>query len=591
MTNRSSPGTPEVDAITLEIFSNRLLSVAEEMGAVLIRTAYSTNIKERRDCSTAVFDAKGQMIAQAEQIPMHLGSLLGSVEAVLRKYPEAELHSGDMFIANDPYSGGGTHLPDITVVSPVFADGTLVGFVANIAHHADVGGKVPGSTSGDAVSIFQEGIRLPLIRLCERGTVVQDVIEFIALNSRTPAEREGDLAAQIAANRVGMRRLGEVVGRYGVSTYSRNAGALLDYAATMMRASIAKLPSGTYSFTDYLDDDGITVGQPVPIRVTVSIEGDTATVDFAGSSPQVSGPVNVPMNGTLATVFYCFKALVGPGIPSNHGIYRALRVVAPEGSIVNCKPPAPVGERIDTCQRIADTFFGAMAGAAPQRVIAASNSSVTTATFSGTHPKTGSFYVYLETIAGGQGAHAHGDGLSGVQVHMTNTSNLAVEALEREYPLLVERYAFRIDSGGAGRHRGGLGIQRDICALHNDVTFSGLADRQVIEPWGISEGLAGATGQYLLRRTDGTEEVLSSKVSNVRLMEEDVVSVRTPGSGGYGLPLERDPDAVLRDVAEGKVSLDAAFDVYGVVLTDDHSGFDREQTEQERTSRRSTVQT
>jgi N-methylhydantoinase B len=591
MTIRSGSETTEVDAITLEILSNRLLSVAEEMGAVLIRTAYSTNIKERRDCSTAVFDVEGQMIAQAEQIPMHLGSLLGSVEAVLRKYPLAELHSGDMFIANDPYSGGGTHLPDISVVSPVFADGSLVGFVANIAHHADVGGKVPGSTSGDAVSIFQEGIRLPLIRLCDRGTVVQDVIEFVALNSRTPAEREGDLAAQIAANRVGARRLGEVVGRYGVPTYSRNAGALLDYAATMMRASIAKLPSGVYSFTDYLDDDGIRVGTPVPIQVTITIEGDTAIVDFVGSSPQVSGPINVPMNGTLATIFYCFKALVGPTIPSNHGIYRALRVVAPDGSIVNCKPPAPVGERIDTCQRIADAFFGAMAAAAPERVIAASNSSVTTATFSGTHPKTGSFYVYLETIAGGQGAHAHGDGLSGVQVHMTNTSNLAVEALEREYPLLVERYAFRIDSGGAGRHRGGLGIQRDICALHDDVIFSGLADRQVIEPWGISDGLAGATGKYLLQRTDGSEEFLSSKVSNVRLMAEDVVSVRTPGSGGYGLPLERDPEVVLRDVLEGKVSPGAAFDVYGVVLTDDHSGVDQEMTDQERISRRSTMQT
>ncbi len=583
--------TSQVDAITLEILSNRLLSVAEEMGAVLIRTAYSTNIKERRDCSTAVFDAEGQMIAQAEQIPMHLGSLLGSVEAVLKKYPGADLHPGDVFIANDPYSGGGTHLPDITVVSPVYADETLVGFVANIAHHADVGGKVPGSTSGDAVSIFQEGIRLPLVRLCERGNVIQDVIDFIALNSRTPAEREGDLAAQIAANRVGARRLAEVVTRYGVPTYTHNLGALLDYAATMMRASIAKLPSGAYTFTDYLDDDGIHVGQPVPIKVTVTIEGDAAVVDFAGSSPQVSGPINVPINGTLATIFYCFKALVGPTIPSNHGIYRALRVIAPERSIVNCAAPAPVGERIDTCQRIADAFFGAMAAAAPERVLAASNSSVTTATFSGIHPKTDNFYVYLETVAGGQGAHAHGDGLSGVQVHMTNTSNLAVEALEREYPLLVERYAFRTNSGGAGLYRGGLGIQRDVCALHDNVTFSGLADRQVIEPWGINGGLAGATGQYLLQRVDGSGEVLSSKVSNVRLMAEDVVSVRTPGSGGYGSPLERDPQSVLRDVVEGKVSLDAALDVYGVVLTADRSGIDKERTRQKREAKRSGAQT
>jgi N-methylhydantoinase B len=233
----------------------------------------------------------------------------------------------------------------------------------------------------------------------------------------------------------------------------------------MMRAGISKLPNGRYTFTDYLDDDGINLGKPVPITVTVIIEGDTARVDFEGSSPQVSGPINVPLNGTLATVFYCFKALVGPDIPSNHGIYRALSVVAPEGSIVNCRPPAPVGERIDTCQRVADAIFGAMAAAVPDRVLAASNSSVTTATFSGVHPQTKTFYVYLETVAGGSGAHAKGDGLSGVQVHMTNTSNLAVEALEREYPLLVERYAFRTDSGGAAKYRGGLGIQRDIRVL------------------------------------------------------------------------------------------------------------------------------
>lgn len=586
-TNKSAEIRPSavVDAVTLEILSNRLLSVAEEMGAVLIRTAYSTNIKERRDCSTAVFDAAGRMIAQAEQIPMHLGSLLGSVEATLDKYPLESLHPGDMFIANDPYSGGGTHLPDIAVVTPVFVDNTVVGFVASIAHHADVGGKVPGSTSGDAVSIFQEGIRIPLIKLCDRGELIKDIVGFIALNSRTPKEREGDLAAQIAANRVGARRLSEVVARYGIQQYEIVLAALLDYAEAMMRAGITRLKPGRYTFTDYLDDDGINLGQPVPIRVTVTIEDNAAIVDFDGSSPQVAGPINVPLNGTLATVFYCFKALVGPDIPSNHGIYRALSVIAPERSIVNCEPPAPVGERIDTCQRIADAFFGAMAPAAPERVLAASNSSVTTATFSGTHPRTGDFYVYLETIAGGSGAHSRGDGLSGVQVHMTNTSNLAVEALEREYPLLVDRYQFRTDSGGAGRYRGGLGIQRDIRALHDGVTFSGLADRQKIAPWGINGGLAGMTGRYLLWRNTGTEEQLSSKASDIILKAEDVVSVQTPGSGGYGSPLEREPWAVLRDVVEGKVSKAAARQTYGVVLTDDLTAVDEEKTQRERSFR------
>ena len=575
--------TLSFNAAALEILSNRLLSVAEEMGAVLIRTAYSTNIKERRDCSTAVFDAHGQMIAQAELIPMHLGSLLGAVEAVLTKY--SDMQPGDMFITNDPYSGGGTHLPDIAIVAPVFIEDTLVGFTANIAHHADVGGKVPGSTSGDATSIFQEGIRIPLARICTANQLNQDVVDFVLLNSRTPAERDGDLGAQIAANRTGVRRLVSVVSRYGIKTYFKGVAMLIDYAEKLLRANIAKLPSGTYSFTDYLDDDGIHLGVPVPITMTVTIDGDQAIVDFTGSSPQVSGPINVPLNGTLATVFYCFKALVGSDIPSNHGIYRALSVVAPENSIVNCSPPAPVGERIDTCQRIADTFFGAMFAAAPDRVIAASNSSVTTATFSGIHPDTGDFYVYLETIGGGMGAHAQGDGLSGVQVHMTNTSNLAIEALEREYPLLVERYCLIVDSGGAGQYRGGLGIQRDIRALHDGVVFSGLADRQQNPPWGLADGREGATGEYLLQPVDGSSQILSSKVSNVQLRAEDMLSVRTPGAGGYGSPLNREPRQVMRDLIEGKISPRSAVEDYRVVLTDT-GAVDIDKMESQRSGRR-----
>jgi N-methylhydantoinase B len=575
-----------IDPVTLEVLSNRLLAVTEEISAALIRTAYSTNIKERRDCSTAVFNASGQMIAQAEQIPMHLGSLLGVVEATLKKYPAGALRPGDMFVTNDPYSGGGTHLPDITMVAPAFAEGQLIGFVANIAHHADVGGKVPGSTSGDATSIFQEGLRIPLVPICRDGELVRDAMDFVTLNSRTPAEREGDLAAQIAANRVGVRRLVEVVVHYGIARYNQAVAALLDYAEAMMRSSIKMLPSGVYTFTDYLDDDGIHLGVPVPISMKVTISGDEAEVDFTGSSPQVAGPINVTLNGTWSTIFYCFKALVGPTIPSNYGIYRAMRLVAPESSIVNCRPPAPVGERIDTCQRIADTFFGAMATAAPERVIAASNSSVTTATFSGIRPETTDFFVYLETVAGGSGAHSKGDGLSGVQVHMTNTSNLPIEALEREYPLLVERYALRTDSGGGGRYRGGLGIQRDIRALQDGVTFSGLADRQRMAPWGLDGALAGAVGQYVLQRADGTEQVLRSKVSNVELQVEDLISVRTPGAGGYGNPLTRDPQAVLYDVIEGKVSARAAFELYGVVLNDLATAVDANKTRQERTARR-----
>lgn len=568
-----------VDPVTVEIIGNLLLSVAEEMGATLVKTAVSTNIKERKDCSTAVFDARGKMVAQAEHIPMHLGSMLGIVEEILKKYPLADILPGDMFIANDPYAGGGTHLPDITTAAPVFAEGRLVGFVANLAHHADVGGKVPGSTSGDANSVFQEGLRIPLVRICRAGEFLQETADFILVNSRTPNDRVGDLGAQVAANQVGVRRMEEIVAKYGADRFEECTEALLDYAEALMRAGVRTLPDGTYSFEDFLDDDGINLGKPVPIKVSVTIKDDVAHLDFAGTSGQVAGPLNVTMNGLLATVFYCFKALVGPDIPSNHGIYRALQVTAPLGSIVNCTPPAPVGQRIDTCQRVADVIFGAMAKAAPERVIAACNSTVTTATFSGVNPRNDQFYVYLETIAGGSGAHSRADGLSGVQVHMTNTSNLPVEALEREYPLLVERYQFRTDSGGAGIYRGGLGIQRDIRVLHENCTFSGLADRQMLSPWGLEGGGDGLPGEFIVMRQGEEPFKVSSKVSGVAMAKEDLLRVQTPGAGGYGNPFKRNPEAVLRDVLEGKVTREAAERQYGVVLTADATGVDNLGTE------------
>jgi N-methylhydantoinase B len=572
MKNKDIDKSPRaIDAVTLEILGNRLLSVSEEMGAALIRTAYSTNIKERRDCSTAIFNAEGHMIAQAEHIPMHLGSLLGAVSSVLDKYQHENIKPGDMFITNDPYYGGGTHLPDITLVSPVFNNNHLIGFVANIAHHSDVGGKVPGSTSGDATSIYQEGTRIPLVRVCRGGKILTDIIDFITLNSRTPTEREGDLAAQISANDVGVRRLSEVVDYYGHEKFSNAVLALLDYSEDLMRTGITELPEGKFEFEDFLDDDGITLGEPVPIRVKIAITGDCVIVDFNGSSPQVDGPVNVPFNATLATVFYCFKAIAGINIPSNTGTYRALKVRAPKGTIVNCLPPAAVGERVDACQRIADVIFGAMAKAVPNRVVAASNSSVTTATFSGYHPDTNGFYVYLEAIAGGQGAHSSGDGLSGVQVHMTNTSNLPIEALEREYPLLVERYTLRIDSGGAGEYRGGLGIRRDIRALHEGVTFSSLADRQRIPPWGLDGGHAGAPGEFILIRKDGDASRVGAKASNIKLNEGDLISVRTPGAGGFGDPYRRKLESVQIDIAEGSVSAEAAQSLYGVAFFPDGS--------------------
>jgi N-methylhydantoinase B len=554
-----------VDPVTVEIVRNLLLSIAEEMGVGLIKSAYSTNIKERRDISTAVFDPEGNMVAQAEHVPMHLGSLLGIITEIYKNYASDTIRPGDMFIGNDPYSGGGTHLPDITIAAPVYIDGTLVGWVANIAHHSDVGGKVPGSTSGDAVSIFQEGIKIPLIKVCEENRVREDIISFIMVNSRIPKERYGDLQAQIAANRIGLRRIAEAYARYGGHLID-SMHELQDYAERRLRAGIAKLPDGEYSFVDYMDDAGTACPDPIPIRLKVKIEKDSMEFDFKGTSPQVGGPINVTYNGLLATVFYSLKALIDPEIPSNAGIYRALKVVADPGLIINAQNPAAVGERVDTCMRVADVIFGALAPAVPERAIAGCNSSCTTAVFSSSDPHNKDhFYVYLETIAGGSGAGKHADGQNGIQVHLTNTSNLPVEALEMEFPLVVVRqYSLIKDSGGAGQYRGGQGICREYEARFDNIAYTGLGDRQLFPPWGLEGGGEGAGGACYLTRADGSTEKLPSKCTDIILNKGDRVSVYTPGAGGYGKPSARDPEAVLADVIEGKVSVEKAKELYGV---------------------------
>lgn len=559
-----------VDAVTIEIVGNLLLSIAEEMGHALIRSAYSTNIKERRDISTAVFDPEGNMVSQAEHVAMHLGSLLGIVHEVYKKFEISEIHEGDMFIGNDPYNGGGTHLPDITLVAPAFVEGKLVGWVANLAHHSDVGGKVPGSTSGDAISIFQEGLKIPIVRIMKEGTLEKDIVNFIATNSRLPKERHGDLQAQVATNTVGIKRLKEAYRRYG-DLLIESMHELQNYAERKLKAGIKDLKDGIYTFTDYMDDAGVASKNPIPIRVRIEIKDDTMTLNFAGTNPQVNGPINVTYNGLLATVFYSLKALINPDIPSNAGIYRAFTIECEEGLIINAKNPAPVGARIDTCQRVVDTIFGALAPAVPDRVIAACNSSVTSAIFSGKDPRDeDKFFVYLEVVAGGSGASRYKDGLSGVQVHMTNTSNLPVEALEMEFPLVtVNRYELREDSGGAGTNRGGLGITREYEIMFDGISYTGLGDRQIFLPWGLEGGHEGAGGAYFLERHDGSRQQLPSKCTDIPLNKGDIISVRTPGSGGYGDPARREPERVLMDVIDRKVSPKNAAALYRVKVIKD----------------------
>lgn len=556
-----------IDAVTIEIIGNLLLSVAEEMGHVIIRSAYSTNIKERRDLSTAVFDCDGNMVAQAEHVAMHLGSLLGIVKELLKKYHKDDIKPGDMFMSNDPYGGGGTHLPDITIVAPVFEKDLLIGWIANLAHHSDVGGKVPGSTSGDANSIFQEGLIIPIVKVCENDEINKDIFDLIMSNSRMPNERYGDLQAQIAANRVGIRRLLEAYSRYG-TVLTDSMIELQEYAFRKLKAGITKLNDGVYEFKDYMDDGGSASPNPIPICLKVTIKGDEMVLDFNGTSKQVNGPINVTYNGLLATVFYSLKALIDPTAPSNAGIYRAFEVICDKGLIINAEHPAPVGVRIDTCQRVADVIFGALAKVIPERAMGCCNSTVTSAIFSGNDPKDKDiFYVYLETIAGGSGACRDYDGLSGVQVHMTNTSNLPVEALEIEFPLVtVNKYELRTDSGGAGENRGGLGILREFEIQYDNIKYTGLGDRHIFAPWGIEGGHDGSCGKYEHISKNGEINKLPSKCTDIELSKGDVIKVYTPGSGGYGNPKKRPVCEVLNDVIELKVSMEKAEIEYGVAI-------------------------
>jgi N-methylhydantoinase B len=515
-----------MDRLTLEVIGSALLTIAEEMGTALIRSSYSTNIKERQDCSTAIFDARGEVIAQAEHIPMHLGSLLGVVREILARYPASALAGGDVFISNDPYTGGGTHLPDINLVSPVFADGELFGFVANIAHHAD--------RSAEKIrTIWDEGLRITPIRLAEAGRIREDVMELLLANFALPEQRRGDFRAQIAANRLGERRLGELIRRHGAATVHAACAESLAYGERKIRAAIAALPDGVYRFADAMDGDGVTP-EPIPIAVAITKRADTLALDFAGSGAQCEGDINVVYFALLATVYYALKAVLDPTIPANSGFYRAITVTAPEGSIVNAQPPAPVAWRTQTCQRIADVVLGALAQVVPERVPAAGNGANCAMVFSGTDPRTGKLYVYLETLAGGSGATATGDGMDAVQVHVTNTSNLPVEALESEYPLIVTEYALVEDSGGDGRHRGGRGLRRTIEILGHEARFLGTTERARLAPWGLCGGEPGGRARLTLNPGGPDERPLPPKVWGYVLRPGDRVAMETPGAGGYG---------------------------------------------------------
>ncbi len=547
-----SPETAKLDPISLEIIANGLRSIADECFAALMRSAYSTNIKERRDHSVAIVDRLGRLVMQAtDTLPIHIGSMGGLMKCVLEKYGN-DIQEGDIFVANDPHTAGGSHLPDINYAMPVFVDGHIAAFVCNIAHHADVGGMVPGSMAGGMSEIYQEGLRIPVVKLFRGGELQPDLMDLILLNVRAEEERRGDHNAQIAACRLGTRRFQEVVEVHGLANILTAFDEIIDRTNQRMRNAIAEIPDGTYQFEDVMDGDGMGT-LDIPIKVRITVAGDRIHCDFAGTSPQVAGNINTTMNAIQASVCYALIAVLDSDVPSNQGVLDAVDIEAEPGSLLSSVFPAPVAARAHSCQRTIDVVLGALSQALPDKVIAAANGANTTAVFAGVDPRNDKPYVYLETLGGGMGARPSKDGKDGVQVHITNTSNLPVEAIEQEYPLRVEEYSLVEDSGGAGKFRGGMGLRRVVTPVGHDCVFNGAGERFTHQPWGLFGGADGGSGRFLIRDADG-ERRLDNKPNRVPVETDTRIVIETPGAGGYGAPQDRSPDAVQTDQQSGKFS-------------------------------------
>jgi N-methylhydantoinase B len=523
-----------VDAVELAIFRSATHSVAEEMGAALRRTALSPNIKERRDYSCAVFDSEARVIAMGDHMPVHLGSMPMSVHTAVERVRFAP---GDIVVLNDPYAGG-THLPDITMVLPVFVPGVAkpAFYVSARAHHADVGGAFPGSM-GPAREICAEGLRIPPVRIVRAGAVDREMLDLILNNVRTPEEREGDLAAQMGACRVGQQRMLDLVEKYGHARLRELTQELLEYSCRLVRAELRKMPPGVFTAEDFLDDDGADSG---PIRIAVALRIDPAAgaieANFAGSSPQVTGSVNAVRAITLSACFYMLRCLLQNDAPATAGILWPLQLVTETGTIVDAHPPVPVaGGNVETSQRIVDVLLRALAGAVPQRVPAASAGTMSNLTVGGVDPRTRAAYAYYETAAGGMGARPGMNGISGVHTHMTNSLNTPVEALEYAYPFRVRSYSYRRGSGGAGQFRGGDGLVREIELLAPaQVTL--LAERRKFRPWGLNGGGPGAAGRALLTQASTGETIELAGKCSLHAQAGDLVRLETPGGGGWGPP-------------------------------------------------------
>jgi N-methylhydantoinase B len=569
-----SHGAAEHDPFTLELVKNRLVSIADEMALTITRTARSILVKEALDFSTALFNAKGDMVAQGTCLPLHLGALPFAVAAVLRRFGD-DLHPGDVFALNDPYDGG-THLPDIVCVKPVFVDQTLVGHSACLVHMTDIGGRVPGGNATDSTELFQEGLCLPPVALFRGGQPNQALMDIIARNVRVPDVVLGDLRSQIAACQVGERGLLELIRTYGVQGFIRYSAELLDYTERFTRSEIRKLQAGTYHFSDFLDGDGLGAHR-IELRVAVTIADDTMCVDFTGSSPQVRGAINSVLPFTCSAAWACVRSVLDRGIPNNSGYFRPIRIVAPLGTIVNPQAPAAVAARGITAFRLADALFGALAQVRPDLVPAAGGSAPEVGLSFGGHDASGKPFVFVDFLVGSWGGGPWRDGMDGCTGMIANVSNTPTEVVDSELPLTITRYGFVTDSAGAGRWRGGLALQRCIRVLADEAVMQVRSDRRDIPPYGLEGGRSGAASAITIRRADGTVEQPPAKfITTVR--KGDEVCVRLASGGGYGDPLERDPQRVLLDVLEHKLTHAAAKADYGVAIGGDPPIVDAETT-------------
>jgi N-methylhydantoinase B len=550
-----------VDPVSLEVVGNYLVSSVREMCTTLRRAAYSTILRESLDCSTAIFDPKGQLIGQADHVPSHQGSLSLAARQVAREF---ELDPGDVVIMNHPYQGG-THHPDIMIFKPVFHRKELVAITGALGHQIDVGGRSPGSVSTDARDVFEEGIMIPPMKLYRRGNLVPEIMEMIGANIRVPSKTLGDIRAEIAAVNVGERRFQELAEKHGNKALRGILAALLDRSEALMRQDLRKLPNGTYRAEGFLDDDGIG-DDPVRIAVAVTLKDGDVTVDFDGTSKQIRGPFNCALSSVHSAVFCGVRYMTNPAILQNEGCYRPITLVLPEGTVVKPIPPAPLSGRFQTLERIADTIILAFNQARGDDQAGSCHACITSFAVNGREPQTDRPFVAYEIFGGGWGGTKMADGLDATYGLMGNCFDTPIEAVELEYPLRVERYELARDSGGAGMNRGGVGIRRDTRYLHGEGYCTNRSEVSKFAPKGVLGGAPAGLGVHVIHRADGKAERLKSKATNLNIKAGEVVSMTTPGGGGYGKPTDRDPARVLDDVLDGRVSIEAARELYGVVI-------------------------